>query len=87
MVRISAQTKYNLENRVEIGAMYYVNTTHIYYLNTIYTASAKLHPEVYDVVRITRISRKDIWRLVEPEVVGYIQFYPERVVHKTEFFR
>ena len=87
MVRISAQTKYNIENRVEKGAMYYVNTTHIYYLDTIYTASAKLHPEAYDVVRITRRSRKDVWSLVEPEVVGYIQFYPERVVHKTEFFR
>lgn len=87
MVRISAQTKYNLENRVEIGAMYYVNTTHIYYLNTIYTASAELHPEVYDVVRITRRLRKDILRLVESEVVGYIQFYPERLVNRTEFFR
>lgn len=87
MVRISAQTKYNLENRVEKRAVYYVNTTHIYFLNTIYTASAELHPEVYDVVRITRRSRKDVFRLVEPEVVGYIQFYPERIVNRTQFFR
>ena len=67
--------------------MYYVNTTHIYRLNTIYTATTELHTEVYDVVRVTRISRKDAGRLVEEEVVGYIQFYPERVVNRTEFFR
>lgn len=87
MVRISAETKYRLENRVEEGAMYYVNTTHIYRLNTIYTATAELHTEVYDVVRVTRISRKDVGRLAEEEVVGYIQFYPDRIVNRTEFFR
>lgn len=87
MVRISAETKYRLENRVEEGAMYYVNTTHIYRLNTIYTATTELDTEVYDVVRVTRTSRKDAGRLVEEEVVGYIQFYPDRVVNRTEFFR
>lgn len=32
MVKISAETKWKLENCVEKGAMYYANTTHVYSL-------------------------------------------------------
>lgn len=85
MVRISTETKYKLIQAVEKSETQYTNSTHTYYLDKIYTSFPEPETEVYDVIRVTRRANKDLGRLVEPEEVGYINFYVDREFHKTEF--
>lgn len=85
MVRISTETKYKLLQAVEKSETQYTNSTHTYYLDKIYTSFPEPETEVYDVIRVTRRANKDLGRLVEPEEVGYINFYVDREFHKTEF--
>lgn len=87
MVRISTETQYNLKYAVEKGETHYTNSTHTYYLDKIYTSFPEPETEVYDVIKITRRSNKDLGRLVEAETVGYINFFLDREFHRTEFFR
>lgn len=82
MVRISAKTQYNLMRAVERYSNYYKNTTHTYFFKEIYRDTDNTF-----VFHVTRISNKDLGRLVEAEEVGYINFYVDREFHKTEFFR
>lgn len=82
MVRISAKTQYNLKRAVERYSNYYKNTTHTYFFKGIYHDTDNTF-----VYHVTRISNKDLGRLVEPESVGYIKLYFENNTKKTEFFR
>lgn len=87
MVRISTETQYNLKYAVEKSETQYINSTHTYYLDPIYSSFEEPDTEVYDVIRVTRRANKDLGRLVEVEEVGYINFYVNREFHRTEFFR
>jgi hypothetical protein len=82
MVRITEDTRYNLMRAVERYSNYYKNTTHIYNFKVIYSDTDNVF-----VFHVTRISNKDLGRLVEPESVGYIKLYFENNTKKTEFFR
>lgn len=82
MVRISAETQYNLMRAVERYSNYYKNTTHTYFFKGIYRDTDNTF-----VYHVTRISNKDLGRLVEPETVGYIKLYLDNKTKKTEFFR
>lgn len=82
MVRISAETIYNLMGAVERCSNYYKNTTHTYNFKEIYRDTDNTF-----VFHVTRISNKDLGRLVEPETVGYIKLYLDDKTKKTEFFR
>ena len=82
MVRISAETKYNLMGAVERCRNYYKNTTHTYNFKEIYRDTDNTF-----LFHVTRISNKDLGRLVEPETVGYIKLYLDDKTKKTEFFR
>ena len=87
MVRISTETQYKLMQAVEKSETQYINSTHTYYLDKIYTSFPEPDTEVYDVIRVTRRSNKDLGRLVEVEEVGYINFYVDREFHRTKFYR
>lgn len=82
MVRISEDTQHNLMRAVESCSNYYKNTTHTYFFKEIYSDTDNTF-----VYYITRISNKDLERLVEPETVGYIKLYLDNKTKKTEFFR
>lgn len=82
MVRITENTRYNLMRAVERCSNYYKNTTHTYFFKEIYCDTDNTF-----VFHITRISNKDLGRLVEPETVGYITLYFENNTKKTKFFR
>lgn len=82
MVRISAKTQNNLMRAVERYSNYYKNTTHTYFFKGIYRDTDNTF-----VYHVTRISNKDLGRLVEPETVGYIKLYLDNKTKKTEFFR
>jgi hypothetical protein len=82
MVRITEDTRYNLMRAVERYSNYYKNTTHTYFFKEIYCDTDNTF-----VFHVTRISNKDLGRLVEPETVGYIKLYFENNTKKTEFFR
>jgi hypothetical protein len=82
MVRITEDTRYNLMRAVERCSNYYKNTTHTYFFKGIYRDTDNTF-----VFHVTRISNKDLGRLVEPETVGYIILYFENNTKKTEFFR
>lgn len=85
MVRISTETQYKLTQAVEKSETQYINSIHTYYLDKIYTSFPEPDTEVYDVIRVTRRSNKDLGRLVEVEEVGYINFYVDREFHRTKF--
>ena len=82
MVRILENTKHNLMRAVERYSNYYKNTTHTYFFKGIYSDTDNTF-----VYHVTRISNKDLGRLVEPETVGYIKLYLDNKTKKTEFFR
>lgn len=82
MVRISAKTQYNLMKAVERHSNYYKNTTHTYFFKEIYCDTDNTF-----VYHVTRISNKELGRLVEPETVGYIKLYLDNKTKNTEFFR
>lgn len=82
MVRISAKTQYNLMRAVERYSNYYKNTTHTYFFKETYRDTDNTF-----VFHVTRISNKDLGRLVEPETVGYIKLYLDNKTKKTDFFR
>jgi hypothetical protein len=82
MVRISEDTQHNLIRAVERYSNYYKNTTHTYNFKEIYRDTDNTF-----VFHVTRISNKDLGRLVEPETVGYIKLYLDNKTKKTEFFR
>lgn len=85
MVRISTDTQYKLTQAVEKSETCYRNSTHTYYLDPIYSSFEEPDTEVYDVIRVTRRANKDLGRLVEPEEVGYINFYVDRNFIKLNF--
>lgn len=82
MVRISEDTQHNLMRAVESCSNYYKNTTHTYNFKEIYCDTDNTF-----VFHVTRISNKDLGRLLEPETVGYIKLYLDNKTKKTEFFR
>jgi hypothetical protein len=82
MVRITENTQHNLMRAAERCSNYYKNTTHTYIFKVIYRDTDNTF-----VFHVTRISNKDLRRLVEPESVGYIKLYFENNTKKTEFFR
>ena len=82
MVRITKNTQYNLMGAVERYSNYYKNTTHTYFFKEIYRDTDNTF-----VFHVTRISNKDLGRLVEPETVGYIKLYLDNKTKKTDFYR
>lgn len=82
MVRITKNTQYNLMRAVERYSNYYKNTTHTYFFKEIYRDTDNTF-----VFHVTRISNKDLGRLVEPETVGYIKLYLDDKTKKIDFFR
>lgn len=80
MVRISAKTQYNLMRAVERYSNYYKNTTHTYFFKEIYRDTDNTF-----VFHVTRISNKDLGRLVEPETVGYIKLYLDNKTKRLNF--
>lgn len=80
MVRITADTHYNLIRAVKRGNNYYKNTTHTYLFKEIYRDTDNTF-----VFHVTRISNKDLDRLVEPETVGYITLYLDGKTKKAKF--
>lgn len=80
MVRISAKTQYNLIRAVERYSNYYKNTTHTYFFKEIYRDTDNTF-----VFHVTRISNKDLGRLVEAETVGYIKLYLDSKTKRAEF--
>lgn len=82
MVRISEDTQHNLMRAVESCSNYYKNTTHTYNFKEIYRDTDNTF-----VFHVTRISNKDLGRLVEPETVGYIKLYLDNKTKRLNFFR
>lgn len=80
MVRISADTQYNLIRAVKGGSNYYKNTTHTYMFKEIYRDTDNTF-----VFHVTRISNKDLGRMVEEETVGYIKLYLDSKTKRAEF--
>lgn len=80
MVRISEDTQHNLMRAVESCSNYYKNTTHTYNFKEIYRDTDNTF-----VFHVTRISNKDLGRLVEPETVGYIKLYLDNKQKRLNF--